>query len=107
MDVDLPSLLVGLAAAITALGVILVAAKKVGSFIRRFVHVFDVIVGREASDGIPALPGISARLAAIEYELKPNGGASLKDQVNRLELWTTGHSLVHAELNDRYVHKTN
>ena len=98
---EIASILMTVAASLTALGVVLVAIKKVAAFVRREVHVVDEIIGVPDKDGLPGHPGISARLMAIEYELKPNGGKSLKDQIGRLEEWTVAHSLVHRDLNHK------
>jgi len=98
---DLASVLMTVAACITALGVILVAIKRVARFVRSIIHLVDEVVGVPESDLLPGRPGIATRLSAIEYELKPNGGRSMKDQINRLEEWTTGHSLVHHDLNQK------
>ncbi len=104
---DYVSILMTVAASLTALGIILMAVKKTALFTRRVVHLIDVVVGSPGVDGLPDTPGISARLSAIEAELRPNGGGSLKDQINRLETWTTGHSIVHADLNPRARSRSN
>lgn len=100
-------LLLPTAAIITALTVIVVAVRKVGGFFRRMVHLFDEILGKESHDGLPASPGLSARIAAIEAEFKPNSGSSLRDQVDRLERWTIYHSANHDEHNKKYTIPTN
>lgn len=100
------SVLLSLSGVLVATGIVWAALRKLGLFARRVVHVVDEIIGKEGFGGQLATLGLSARLAAIEYELKPNGGNSLADKINRLEVWTTGHSLVHAELNERYFSKT-
>jgi hypothetical protein len=92
------TILFTVAGSITALGVIIAALKKSARLIRRIVHLTDELIGNPASDGLPGSPGISSRLAAIEYELKPNSGKSLRDKIDRLETWTIGHSLIHADL---------
>lgn len=95
---DLASIAISTAGVLGAIGVILIALKKVGQFVRRMVHVVDIIVGTPGDDGLPGTPGIATRLQAIEYELKPNSGKSMKDQVSRLEEWTVAHSLIHKDL---------
>lgn len=107
MSTTVMTWLLSTSAVLVALGVIIAAVRKTALFLRRTVHVVDIIVGKEGIGGEPGTLGLSARLAAIEYELKPNGGNSLADKINRLEVWTTGHSLVHAELNERYFTKRN
>ncbi|MFD8529401.1 hypothetical protein ACFV0L_18475 [Streptosporangium canum] len=41
--------------------------------------------GESERPGVPARPGIAARIAQIEDELRPNHGSSLRDAVNRTE----------------------
>lgn len=95
------------AALVVAVTVILTAFVKSAKFTRRVVHVVDDIVGVPAQNGEPAIPGISHRLALIEAELKPNGGSSMRDKIDRLEVWTTGHSLVHADITDKMGNRVN
>lgn len=40
--------------------------------------------GEPARDGVPGRPGVMARLAHIEAELRPNGGASMRDEIRRI-----------------------
>lgn len=67
--------------------------------IRRAVHFLDDVAGEPARDGVPARPGVmkrlesidnqlgdhGRRLGAIEHELHPNGGQSLRDVADRIE----------------------
>ncbi|HEU5475703.1 MAG TPA: hypothetical protein VFV67_34110 [Actinophytocola sp.] len=84
--------LVFAAAIVTALGVlwrsvgrpVLRTAKKASNFI-------DDVVGEPARPGVPARPGlmdrvqaVEKRLTAIEHELHPNSGTSLRDQVDAI-----------------------
>jgi len=72
---------------------------------RRIDEVVDDWHGESARPGVPARPGVMERLeriegatarieplaggvAAIEHELHPNGGDSLRDAVNRVDLRT-------------------
>lgn len=99
------SVLLSTSGVLVAVGIVWAAIRKSARGVRRMVHLVDEVIGKEGVGGQPGTLGLSARLAAIEYELKPNGGNSLADKINRLEVWTTGHSLVHAELNERYFSK--
>lgn len=101
------SVLISIAAAVTAAGAIIIAIKKTASFIRRVVHLLDEVLGRPAMNGLEATPSLSQRVASVENELKPNGGGTMKDQLNRLEAWTTAHSLAHADIHQRYEKPTN
>lgn len=92
------STLTAVSGAILALTVIAVFVKKIAKFTRRLVHTVDDLIGMPAKDGEPEKPGISHRLSLIEKELKPNGGKSLKDQIDRLEVWSSTHSLVHNDI---------
>lgn len=42
--------------------------------------------GEAARPGFAARPGIPERLETIENQLKPNGGSSTRDAINRVEL---------------------
>lgn len=46
---------------------------------------FDDWKGAPARPGVKERPGVMARLAAIEHEVKTNDGSSLKDAVKRVE----------------------
>jgi hypothetical protein len=48
-------------------------------------HFLDSWNGEPARDGLPARPGVVDRIVAIEYQLHPNGGGSMKDAVDRIE----------------------
>lgn len=98
--------IIGAAALITAVTVLVIALIKTSKFIKKIVHFFDDYFGEEERPGINARPGFSERMASIEkslevgtekfntieykldkidYELRPNSGLSLRDAVNRIE----------------------
>lgn len=84
-------------------GVLLALAIAAGVWMRRFGRkaglFFRDFYGEPSRPGVPARPGVMERLQKIEatqddigekvghvhYELKPNGGWSAKDQLNRLD----------------------
>jgi hypothetical protein len=68
--------LVAAAATMAALGYI---ARTLRRGARRIVAATDVILGTDEH------PALAERLAWIEGQLKPNGGHSLRDVVNRTE----------------------
>lgn len=58
--------------------------------LQRTIRFLDEFFGEAARDGMPARPGVIARLAALEAgqrsivaETRPNGGTSLRDVVHR------------------------
>lgn len=51
--------------------------------------------GTAARPGVDREPGVMERLKTIEGELKPNGGGSLRDAVNRLERRLDDHLRAH------------
>ena len=52
----------------------------------KFIHEFrDDWKGTPPRPGVPARPGVMERLGNIEGQLKPNGGQSMHDAVNRIE----------------------
>ena len=98
--------IIGAAALITAVTVLVIALIKTSKFIKKVVHFFDDYFGEEERPGVNARPGLSERMASIEkslevgtekfntieykldkidYELRPNSGLSLRDAVNRIE----------------------
>lgn len=98
--------IIGAAALITAVTVLVIALVRTSRFIKRIVHFFDDYFGEDERPGVAARPGFSERMASIEkslekgterfstieykldkidYELRPNSGLSLRDAVNRIE----------------------
>jgi hypothetical protein len=51
----------------------------------RLSHFLDDWFGEDARPGFTRKPGVPERLAEVESQLKANGGASLRDAVNRIE----------------------
>jgi hypothetical protein len=58
--------------------------------VRRIIHFLDDYSGQPARDGMPAVPGLMARLTSVEQlvakvvaETTPNGGGSMRDEVAR------------------------
>jgi hypothetical protein len=99
-------IIIMIAAAITAVTVIVIGIVKSGTFIKRVVHFFDDFIGEEERPGHPARPGFSSRIdkiencmervdqrlntidyniESIEKELQPNSGTSLRDAIIRIE----------------------
>lgn len=58
---------------------------KVFSLIKRMHNWLDDWAGEPARPGVDARPGVMARLASIEAQLRPNGGTSARDAVDRVE----------------------
>jgi len=66
------------------------AVRHTWRIMRRTSRFMDDYFGQEARDGMPAVPGVMARLAVLEKivhdirtETQPNGGTSMRDAVNR------------------------
>ncbi|MEU3563507.1 hypothetical protein [Kitasatospora sp. NPDC006786] len=79
-----------LAAWAAALGAIAAVLGLIWRAVRRIHTVLDAWSddwqGTEARPGVPARPGVMVRIAAIEHELHPNSGSSLRDAVDRVEV---------------------
>lgn len=85
----------GWVAALTALSVasgalLLWLGRHMWRLFRRTVHFLDDFFGQPERDGLPAVPGLMARLGSVEKltadiaaELHPNSGHSLRDVVHR------------------------
>lgn len=52
---------------------------------RKVGHFIDDMAGEPARPGVAKRPSLIERIAAIEAEVKPNGGGSMRDAVNRIE----------------------
>lgn len=57
------------------------AVRKGYPVVRAAVHLAELITGKPEVGKTPRVPGLGERLANIEYELKTNGGQSLRDLV--------------------------
>ena len=53
--------------------------------------------GELARPGVAGRDGVMVRLSAIEGELKPNGGGSMRDAVNRLATDLRAHQASHEQ----------
>lgn len=58
------------------------AVKRTMDRLDKFFRDWD---GEEAEAGRDAVPGVMARLNAIDGELKRNGGSTMKDAIHRIE----------------------
>lgn len=77
---------------------IIALLRKTVPWLRNVVHFVDDITGQSARGGVAARPGLLERQAELEaavadirgavQQLRPNGGASVKDQLNRMDVMT-------------------
>lgn len=77
-----------IAGALGMLGAAYAAARRVGPKLRRIGHLVDDLAGESERPGVDARPGVMERLRHLDRvtdELRPNGGASMKDTLNRLD----------------------
>ncbi|MGR6923077.1 hypothetical protein ACU635_53235 [[Actinomadura] parvosata] len=72
---------VGLAALAGGVAVI----TKLVKFLKKLSDAIDDWQGEPDRPGVPGRPGVMQRLEKIEAQLKPNGGHSTRDVVNRVE----------------------
>jgi hypothetical protein len=87
--------LLGAGAVVAAILLMWGAGSRLAAAFRRINHFLDDWSGEEARPGVPAQPGVIARLAdhsqriaKVEErtnQLIPNGGSHLADQVSRIE----------------------
>ncbi|MFF5004695.1 hypothetical protein ACFY3G_17915 [Streptomyces phaeochromogenes] len=82
-------------AAVAIVGIATLAWRAVRGF-RRIIALLDDLVedwnGRAGRPGVPERPGVMERLGriegrvtAVEHEMQPNSGASLRDAVDRVD----------------------
>jgi hypothetical protein len=80
MNNELVQIILSVAAFITAIGVIAMAANKIYGFARRI----EKAIGEDSKGR-----SISDRLAKVEHQVFPNGGGSLSDQISDLSTAVT------------------
>lgn len=59
--------------------------KRVRKWMTTWENFMDDWFGEEERPGVPKRAGVMERLATLDHELKPNGGGSMKDAINRIE----------------------
>lgn len=59
--------------------------KRIRKWMTTWEHFMEDWFGEEARPGVEKRAGVMERLATLDHELKPNGGGSIKDAVNRIE----------------------
>lgn len=85
MTLDPVSIALGVGAITTAIGGVALLLRGAARRGKRFADFLDDWNGEPARSGVAERPGVMQRLASIEGELRPNGGGSIRDAVNRLE----------------------
>jgi hypothetical protein len=96
--VELATIVTVAASAVVVVGAV-VASVRAGRRIERKVDQMQRDwYGEAARPGFPARPGVPERLETIENQLKPNGGSSARDAINRVELNQHRLSIDHAIL---------
>ncbi len=78
-----------LAAWLLAVKVVLPSVKRVKLWFENWDKFMQDWAGEEARPGRDRVPGVMERLNAIDGELKNNGGTSIKDAVDRIEINVT------------------
>lgn len=75
-----------------ALAVVARGMSWLHKLITRVTQFLDDWAGEPARPGVPAVPGVMERVRQLEevakrinFEVQPNGGASLIDKINRIE----------------------
>ena len=73
--------------AMWGVGIVVVVGliKKVWPLLRKLGDFLDDVAGEPARPGVPARAGLMERVQRIEYELFPNSGKSMRDQIDRME----------------------
>ncbi|MGA5764466.1 hypothetical protein [Nonomuraea bangladeshensis] len=83
---DISALIVAISAACGGLFVLVVKPIRIlARILGRVDEIADDWNGTPARPGVEARPGVMERLKAIEAQLLPNGGASTRDAINRVE----------------------
>lgn len=66
--------------------ILIPASKRISSWFRAWEKFMVDWAGEEARPGRDRIPGVMERLNDIDGELKNNGGSSVKDAVDRIEI---------------------
>lgn len=69
-----------------AVAIIWKTVRGVARLVKRVRDFLDDFYGEPDRPGVPGRPGVMVQLAQIHAELRPNGGGSMRDAVNRIEL---------------------
>lgn len=100
---QLVSLAIMISAILGAVFLVVKAVVGINRFYRRMMGLYELLAGSPADGENPAKPGLNARMRALEHwmaehdanlraslasldELKPNGGSTMKDQLNNMEV---------------------
>lgn len=81
----LDTLLLSLVVATSILTPLTLVVRKVRPIVKQLTNFLEDWFGEPERPGVAARPGILLRLVKIERELKPNGGSSMRDAVDRVE----------------------
>jgi hypothetical protein len=100
MDIVTVTAVVG--TGITVVGAVVItaryAARHVRDLTREMAQWREDWYGEKARPGFAAIPGIPERLQRIEYQISSNGGGSMKDAINRVELNQSRQAVDHGIL---------
>jgi hypothetical protein len=88
MDITTTATIAGSAVAVIGAAAVTarVAARSLAKVSKKLDQLSEDWYGQPARPGFRAIPGIPERLEMIENQLKPNGGSSTRDAINRVEL---------------------
>ena len=81
----LDTVLIALAAAGAIVTPVVVIFRWAHPIAKQLTNFLEDWFGEPERPGVAAKPGVLLRLVKIERELKPNGGTSMRDAVNRME----------------------
>lgn len=84
-NIDAIRILAVISVVISALFAIGKFIRHITQAIRRLGHALDILIGVPQIGEIPERPGIIARLAKIEAEVRPNHGTSMRDTVDDIK----------------------
>lgn len=76
---------------VVSLGLFSSIKKFLGPTVRNLQLMWEDWKGEEARPGVQRRPGVMERLSDIEHQLKPNGGGSIRDRIDRVSRQLEDH----------------
>lgn len=102
-DIDYVRVLVIISAVLSALFAVSKFIRYLTRAVRRIGHALDILIGVPRIGETPERPGVLARLAKIEAEVRPNHGTSMRDTVDTIKATSAHVAITVSRMEDRML----